>query len=403
MDPEGNVIASGRDRDDKTLETRRSSTRTSRSGYQREIANAREKFTNTLINNMVSRVNNTLRYQFDYSNRKARENFFFIKSGGYEKPMTETFNEAKIVWESRDPSSSVIETNEMLMPVLKEWSEIATLDHGGDNKLKRVFKAANYNLAVTYYYLDDFEKARLYAQNVIDSEGKDKASSKLLKRIEKMEEKMELHSIYTQHYIRDLSNAAGPAQVQAFQEEQEEVQENNNTLDGSITVDGREIQGQFVSEKDAEELIFGKEGNTKFVVTDGTTTTDFELTNETIKSFKIGDRTFIKTMFSPSSKGREEAKVHILEELYVSNSITLYQYYSSQGALADNETEYAYQKTNDRFPISLLDTQFLLFDKGMAQYFERCPDLSKMCADGDFELNKQDLLKAARVFAEVCN
>lgn len=405
VDPQGNVIASGRNSDNKVLETRRTSTRSTVSigRSNREIAAAREKFSTTLINNMLSRVNYALQNQFDFSVRKAREDFYFLKGGSYEKPTVEAFNEAKVIWESRDATSSVIETNEMLMDVLKVWADIASIQPGDDNKLKRVYKAANYNMALTYHYLDDFEKARLYAQKVIDSEGKDKPSNQLLKRIDKLQERMELHGIYTQHVIRDLTNAAGPAQVKSFQEEQEEVQENNNTLDGQITWNGSEIQGQFVSEKEADELIFGKDGNTKFVVTEGTENKEYDLTAPEINAFKIGDRSFVKTMFSPSSKGREEANMHILEELYTSSHITLYQYYSSQGALADNETEYAYQKLNDRFPVSLLDTQFLLFDKGMAQYFQSCAELSSMCAKGEFDLNKSDLLKVARVFAEVCN
>jgi len=405
VDPEGNVIASGRDRDNKTLETRRSSTRASANigRYNREVTNARDKFTNTLVRNMINRVNNALRFQFDFADQKVREDFYFIKGGSFDKPMTEAFNEAKVVWESRDPASSVIETNEMLMEVLKEWAEIATIKPGDDNKLKRVYKAANYNLAMTYFFLDDFEKARLYAQKVIDSEGKDKPSNQLLKRINKLEERMELHGIYTQHYVRDVSNAVGPARVKSFEEEQEELEESNNTLDGHIVWNGEEIQGQFVSEKEADELIFGNAGNTNFVVTDGSSTKEYNLTDAEISFFKIGDRRFVKTMFSPSSKGRETAKMHILEELYTSDFIVLYQYYSSEGTLADKQTEFAYQKKEDRFPISLLDTQFLLFDKGMAQYFERCEDLSKMCKEGAFELNEADLLKAARVFAEVCN
>jgi|GEM_PF-1538211 len=405
VDPEGNVIASGKDIDNKNIVTRRTSIRSTASigKYNREIEKERNKFTNTLINKMVTRVNTAIRNQLDFDNRKARENFYYIKGGPLEKQTQEIFNEAKIVWESRDASSSVIETNEMLMDVLKAWSELASRKPGDDNKLKRVYKAANYNMAISYFYLDDLEKARFYAQKVIDSEGKDKPSNQLLKRIEKLEKRMELHGIYTQHYVRDLSNAVGPVQVNAFEEEQEEIQENNNTLDGYILFNNNQINGQFVSTKGVEELIFGKDGNTNFVVTEGTTTKEYDLTETEISSFKIGERSFIKTMFSPSSKGKEEAQMHILEILYTADAIQLYKYYSSQGALADNDTEYAYQKANDRFPLSLFDTQFLLFDKGMSQYFQSCPELSKLCADGRYTMDEDSLLQAARVFAEVCN
>jgi len=70
--------------------------------------------------------------------------------------------------------------------------------------------------------------------------------------------------------------------------------------------------------------------------------------------------------------------------------------------LSGEKTELAYQKTGDPAPVSLEDTQFLVLNKGLSKYFADCPDLTKMCSEGQIELYKEDLIKAARIYTELC-
>ena len=92
-----------------------------------------------------------------------------------------------------------------------------------------------------------------------------------------------------------------------------------------------------------------------------------------------------------------------MEELYASDKISLYKYYPISGALGDEKHEFALQKKAEETPISLLDTQFLMFEKGLANYFNDCEDLKIMCENGKIALEEEDLLKAARIYSEVCS
>ena len=213
---------------------------------------------------------------------------------------------------------------------------------------------------------------------------------------------MELHGINSMHYIRDLSNAKAPAKVKEFEEEKEELESANNSLAGAITLNGKEVKGSVMQAKDSEEMVFGEKGNTKFTVETDGKIKEYDLTSEEISGFTLGERKFIKTRFSPSAKGESEAVMSILEEIYTSDKITLYKYYSSSGVMADEKTEFAFKKANDEFPLSLYDTRFLLWKKGIAKYFEDCGDLKDMCAAGEIKMNKDDLLKAARIYSELC-
>ena len=160
--------------------------------------------------------------------------------------------------------------------------------------------------------------------------------------------------------------------------------------------------GNLFWKKEADELIFGDNGNIKFIVTEGSEILEYDLTDSLITSFKIGDRLFEKITFSPCAKGKGEAKVSILESMYTSDKINLYKYYPIDGALGGAKTELAFKKATEDNPISLMDTRFLILKKGLAQYFEDCADLSQMCTEGSFAMNSDDLIKAARIYSEVC-
>jgi len=43
-----------------------------------------------------------------------------------------------------------------------------------------------------------------------------------------------------------------------------------------------------------------------------------------------------------------------------------------------------------------------MFNKGLANYFSDCEDLKTMSNEGGFKLNEEDLVKAARIYSEIC-
>jgi hypothetical protein len=121
-----------------------------------------------------------------------------------------------------------------------------------------------------------------------------------------------------------------------------------------------------------------------------------------ITAFSIGDRTFVKRTFTPCAKGKANPATHVMEEIYNSEKIVLYKYYPSGGALSDAKTEFAFKKKAEDNPVSLYDTQFLILKKGLANYFTDCADLKAMCEEGGIENEQESLLKAARIYSEVC-
>lgn len=401
--PDGTILASGNQNvSEKSSSGSSSSSSQARKNYSSSINSMRTSFASKTVNNMVSAARSTLVNRFDFDYARASVELYLIKKDKSEDGFEKSFETAKKVFEKVKAITPADEVKEQLKPAMKFWVEQADRDLGGDKKLKRIYKAANYNLALVNYYLNNMDAAKMYANNVIKSEGKDKKSKNLLSKIAKTEKLMALHGINTMHYKRDLSNAMGPAKVKEFEDEKEELAAANNSSAGTLTMDGKQIEGSVMQDKEAEEMIFGKDGNVKFMVESGGEMKEYDLTATEVSAFSIGDRSFSKIKFSPCAKGKEEANYHILEEVYNSDKIKLYKYYPTTGALAGAKTEFAFQKTGEEAPSSLMDTQFLILKKGLAKYFSDCADLAEMCTEGAIGMNQDDLIKAARIYSEVC-
>lgn len=358
------------------------------------------------INNVVSATNRALAKNFDFHHSKISTELYIIKKHKTEKGFMQSFEAAKTVYESMSPTTPPAEAKERLASVLAFWSEQANIDHKKDKKLMRIFEAANYNLAVAYLYLDELDKAESHVQAITDLDGKNKKARKLLTKIDETRRLMDMHRINTLHYVRDLSDAVPPAQVAAYErQQQEEAKEAaaEKSIDATLTLKGEQIAGKVVvTGKETEELVFGQGGNLRFITEVDGKEKEHDLTAAEVSAFTLGNRLFEKRMFSPCAKGKTDAQLHILEEVYTSDKITLYQYYPSTGTLSGEKTELAYQKTGDPAPVSLEDTQFLVLNKGLSKYFADCPDLTKMCSEGQIELYKEDLIKAARIYTELC-
>ena len=59
-------------------------------------------------------------------------------------------------------------------------------------------------------------------------------------------------------------------------------------------------------------------------------------------------------------------------------------------------------KAGESEPTSLSGTTILLWKKGIASYFEDCAELNAMCLEGGIEKEKESLIKAARIYSELC-
>ena len=389
----------------KTSETTNSASL--RKAYSSHRSSKRKEFASGAASNAVSQARSLLYSKYDFHHQKEWHKLYWIKKHKSEGDFKKYFDLTTKVFHEAKANTPANELKPKLQAAIDFWKEQGANDPGGDKKLRRIYRAANHNLAVVFMYLDEFDEAKKYAQAVMKLDGKDKHTKDILNTMGKMEKSMALHEINTMHYTRDVSDAIGPAKIKEIELEKETLavakeKENSTSSAGKVHIGGEKLEGSIVQSNKDEEMFFGAGGNTKFVVNSGDNSKEYDLSSDEIAAFEIGERSFVKKNFSPKAKGKNETKKHIMEEVYASDKITLYKYYPSTGSMGDEKTEFAYQKKSDESPVSLYDTQFLLFDKGLAKYFADCADLTTMCSESTFKMNQDDLIKAARIYSELC-
>jgi hypothetical protein len=405
VDPDGNILAEGNTPSSQTLATRKYSKSSARSkNYTTQINSLRKKFAKSLVNDVINGASNTVRQKYDYAHYQDWRNLYFLKKHDTAKDFDKYFELTKETFATLKKgitAENAEAAKTKLQPALDFWKKTGEIKPS-DKKSKRVYRAANYNYALVSYFLGDLEGAEKYAKKVQKSEGKDRKSKLLLKDIETTQKKMDFHGINTMFYVRDLSGAKAPAKVKEFEEVKEELESDNNTVAAVVKMGDKEIKGSVMQAKGVDEMVFGAKGNTKFMAEEDGEMIEYDLTSEEVSEFTMGERKFIKTRFNPSAKGKGESAMHILEVVYTSDKIKLLKYYPSSGALGEEKSEFAFQKNSDDFPLSLEDTQFLLWKKGLSKYFGDCADLKDMCTEGGIKKNQDDLIKAARIYSELC-
>lgn len=403
LNHKGEVFYSGSIPFDKTYDSQNYSSQANlKKEVNRLFGDFKRKYAEEATNNLRATAENILRGRYDYQFTRDRYELYLIKGHRTEEEFASHFEKVKQVFEAADHTTSSADLLEKLNESIIFYEAQANKNPRDDKKLKRIYKAANYNLAVIYTFTDKLDLAKQYSENVIKSEGKDAKSRRLLDFIEAQELKMKAIGINTLHYKRNLERAVTPGEEISFQEVKKEVTNSTITTDSKVFMGTDTISGIISLEMGAEDFIFGTGGNVKFFVSDKAELKEIDLTSNHVDGFLVSGRYFQKNVFSPSAKGSKSPEIQILEKIYTSEKINFYKYYPSTGILSGEKSEFALKRRSDDLPVSLEDTSFLLWNKGLSKYFSDCEELVALCESGEIKKNKDDLLKAVRIYAEIC-
>jgi len=379
-DPKGNILASASPSYSKSMSTRSFNSLSELNKRKNQIiADQRKSYNQSTMNGIISSAHKAVSEKFDYRKRSEKKELYIVKKHTTTEDYEMYYEQIKKGWSKIDPCEGPDAYKKEFGDALAFYEKEAQMEPG-NKKENRVFIGSNYNSSLLYFYLGDFENAVKYANRVLKVDPKHKKSKAIIERAQAINTKMEMHNIKTMHYCRDVSNAMAPGEIEELEIKQEELEEENNLSDGKVFLNGKEVVGTFQNKKGSDELHFGNNGNVKFV--SKSSSEEVDLAGGDVSSFAIGERNFSKLNFAPSAKGGAEQKKCIMEELYSSDKISLFKYFPIGGELNDEATEFAFQKTGQADPVSLLSTDFLILKKGLSKYFSDCPDLKTMCEEG---------------------
>ena len=407
-DYQGNVLTSGSFGKEQTFEWGKgaasySGLRKNWSAQSKRIM--ADKFKKGMSSNFSSAAGN-IRALYGYTPRKASPQIEMVsKKTDSAEEFEQAYETAKTAFAAMKANEKPDAVKEALKPAMDFWIAEKAKWSPDDKKERKVYSACIYNLATAYYWLDELEESEKLANEIIEVDFKIGRGKSLLREIEGTKNLMKKNNTTSRHPSFDLTNAQPPAKSAfgAF----EAVDEGGaaaTKLTGSMTdKDGNKIEGDFaVTAEEGEELKFGPQGNIKFNYSKDGRTVGSTLDPAQMQGFTLGERNFVVADFVPGAKGNTESKISVLELLYDGGSIQVLKYYPYDDALGNQDVEFAFQKTGEEKPTSTSSTTFLLFNKGLQKYFADCADLAEVAGTGEFKKTEDDIIRAARVYAEMC-
>jgi hypothetical protein len=374
--------------------------------WYKNRTNTYNQFIKELINNGINTASSTIRSKYDYQKMaKKTDNMELVVKFEKEAEFEKAYNTVKEAFAEMTPQEPVDGLKEKVKPAMEFWSQMIDSYDPRHKKERKVVHAANYNMAVTFFWLDDLDSAQKYATDCLNIGWKDGRPKQLKREIENVRKLFAANKMTTRHIKRDLSNAKPPASsaelaALAMEDDGAAAVDMQGFV---VSNDDTRLEGKFViTAEEGESLAFGPNGNITFVYEDAGMEKKHFMDPSKTSAFGFEKRQFSVHPFAPGSDPDAEAKPCILESLYDSEKVNVYVYCPYDDKLGEEDVEFAFQKGEGEL-VSTKDTQFLIFKKGLAKYFEDCADLKELAEGGEFKRNEKDIVRAARVYAEMCD
>ena len=297
-------------------------------------------------------------------------------------------------------------------PAIDTWLKLKETYPANKKKGRRGRHACLYNIAATLYWMEEFNEATKYAKEGIAVGNRERHFEKIIENITATKKSMRTNRAKSRHFDRDIENyveremppMASNANMPNQAPQSIAIPNNAITYDGFI-IDkkGTRITGQFIiSQNKKKELEFGKQGNITFRWNKNNVPLESHLAPDEVKSFGFNKRSFnCQPYLTALDNGSANNK--IMECLFDSELMKVFKYYPYEPGINNNKTEISLQRKSDTIPVSTVGNEFLIFKRGLAEFFKACPDLSELALNGEFEKNEVDIVRAAKAYAQYCN
>ena len=410
-DFQGNVITSGSMNEIQTFtfgEGATSSSALSTSWRNSRSRTMTERYKKA-VKNGLSSASGTIRALYGYSRKKQTAQ---IEMLGKKDKSTEEFMSAyetvKAAFAGMKSDEKPDNVKAAARPAMEFYMAEKNKWAASDKKERKVRSACVYNLATIFYWLDELDEARKYANECVEIDYKPGRAKGLIRGIDATKKLFDINNTTSRHPYFDLANATAPGMASFggldTVEDGPGAGGAAKALTGFIVdKNGNKVPGEFiVAAAEGEELKFGPQGNVSFDYMQDGRKASAALSPADLQEFSLNERNFMVMDFVPGAKGNTESKTAIMELLYDGGSIKVLKYYPYDDALGDQSVEYAFHKKADPAPTSTSSTMFLLFNKGLQKYFADCADLAEVAGTGEFKKTEDDIIRAARVYAEMC-
>lgn len=199
--------------------------------YNNNRSTLRNKYKSSHSSNLKSNAKSHLDYTYGYIPYENKYEYFWILSSKnhpeYGKHQ-EAYQKLKTIFDGMKYDQPIENLNAEVIPIIDYFNDVAARFPGDKRKIRKIRYASYYNIAKIYYYLDQPEKTREYAQKIIDNDYDKGDGESFLSDADKLAEKLKINEIDSRHLAvvtEDLSH------LPTEEENEEEVAEKTIDLD----------------------------------------------------------------------------------------------------------------------------------------------------------------------------
>ena len=348
--------------------------------YNNNRYTLRTRYRNAHRNSMIAQANSRMNHLYGYvPYTSTNTKFFWIiatkKHPEYVKHQ-EAYAALKEIFSKMEYDQPVDAIAKEVEPWIDYFNDVATRFNEDDKKHRKVRYASYYNIAQIYYYLDQPEKAKEYADKLITNDYDKKDGKRFIKNSDELIADFEKNQIKTRHFeviTEDISNE--PEEEVVYEDDpSEEVQKEvaflitnaNDTIQTFIAVDDLKKMSTSLNiydEKSTPKQVTASDSK-KIVTTSGVT-----LDVVSFSSAVLSDK-------APSAK--------FVKAVYEGTHISLYEHMGKEYVLKFKDKEEG---------ISTMSKDFVFgANKKLASYCGDCEDLKTKVMASEYKNTKEGLL-----------
>lgn len=179
--------------------------------YNNNRSSLRSKYANQHKSRLINSANGHLLYVYGYnikSNFKAPLKILDSKKHPEFAEHQKAFENIKTAF-SKMKYNQPITFKEELLPVIEYFDSVIPKYEGSKRKNRKIRYASYYNIAQIFYYLDEPEKVKEYAEKIIENDFNKSDGENLIKSADRLLKRFEDNETTTRHFeviTEDLTN-----------------------------------------------------------------------------------------------------------------------------------------------------------------------------------------------------
>lgn len=165
------------------------------------------------IEEALSSLNSSLNNDFGYRTIASREYLWALgsKKSAEFAAYGQAIETLKGALESVSADAVPSDINGRMQPAIDYFNNMAAKYTDPEEKdQKKLRYGAYYNIALAYFFTEQFDKAIDYANRLINNDYDAKDGENMIKDIKKVQEDLQQHSLVTRHFYPDVENAVPP-------------------------------------------------------------------------------------------------------------------------------------------------------------------------------------------------